>query len=95
MKIKKRFWFLSDSVVGEMWQKIWEEEETIEKNSKNQIWKHRQRDVMIYERKNEREFNMTFTNSKRQNKMIKMTGGRFRSDLDFFDVGWCLDENRN
>jgi len=77
LKIKKRFWFLSDSVVGEMWQKIWEEEETIEKNSKNLIWKNRRRDVMIYERKNEREFNMTFTNSKRQNKrqnkMIKMT----------------------
>ena len=53
MKIKKRFWFLSDSVVGEMWQKIWEEEETIEKNSKNLIWKNKQRDVMIYGRKNE------------------------------------------
>ena len=52
---------------------------------------------MIYERKNEREFNMTFTNSKRQNKMIKMTEGRFRSDLDFFRC-WMMsrrDENRN
>ncbi len=47
--------------------------------------------------KKEREFNMTFTNSKRQNKMIKMTEGRFRSDLVFFRC-WMMsrrDENRN
>ncbi len=90
MKIKKRFWFLSDSVVGEMWQKIWEEEETIEKKIDFKKQAKRCNDLW----KKEREFNMTFTNSKRQNKMIKITEGQFRNDLDFFDVGWCLDEKR-